>query len=293
MRQGRRARARRAPARAIRARCARVAPEPERMAGMGLHGERDILQRGEIGNSDVIWNERASPSRLRSWTGSAVMSRPSKWMRPASGAISPASWPISVVLPAPFGPMMACSSPAATSSATSSEATTPPKRLVRPSICEQRVSHGAPRDQHAVDAAAREEHDQQQHRSENDLPVFRRLHRTCRIRRLTTPIRRQRLLQQQERDRADHRAEHRAHAAQHRHHDQVAGAGPEHHRRADEVGVVGEQHAGKPAHHAGNDEAGRACSGRSGSRWRACAARSSARPGSPCRSARCTSRQTR
>ena len=33
-------------------------------------------------NSEVIWNERASPSRLRRWTGSAVMSPPSKRMLP-------------------------------------------------------------------------------------------------------------------------------------------------------------------------------------------------------------------
>src|SRR5690348_1119158 len=38
---------------------------------------------------------------------------------------------MSVVLPAPFGPISACTSPAATSSVTPSTATTPPKRLLR------------------------------------------------------------------------------------------------------------------------------------------------------------------
>ena len=32
---------------------------------MRLRGERDIVGRGEIRQQQVIWNERASPSRLR------------------------------------------------------------------------------------------------------------------------------------------------------------------------------------------------------------------------------------
>ncbi len=97
----------------------------------------------QSGNSEVIWNERASPSMLRRYTGSAVMSLPSNRMRPASGAISPVSWPISVVLPAPLGPITACNSPRSTASEIPSDAITPPKRLVRPSIFEQGLSHGA------------------------------------------------------------------------------------------------------------------------------------------------------
>src|SRR5947207_3860504 len=50
-------------------------------------------------------------------------------MRPISVASTPEIWPTSVVLPAPFGPMSACTSPRTTSSVTSSVATTPPKRL--------------------------------------------------------------------------------------------------------------------------------------------------------------------
>src|SRR5262249_53781988 len=92
-------------------------------------------------------------------------------MRPASGAISPASWLISVVLPAPFGPMIACSSPCGTASAIASEATTPPKRLLRPSISKSASATAHPGEQ-TVNAAAREQHDQQEQRTENDLPVF-------------------------------------------------------------------------------------------------------------------------
>src|SRR5436190_10519317 len=99
-------------------------------------------------------------------------------MRPAFGTISPQSWPISVVLPAPFGPMMACSSPFLTSSPTLSEAITPPKRLVRPSMASSASAMAfdlARRPgQHSIDAAAGEQRDQQQHRAEDELPVFTR-----------------------------------------------------------------------------------------------------------------------
>src|SRR5256885_16604647 len=57
------------------------------------------------------------------------MSRPSKKIAPASLPRLPEIWPISVVLPAPFGPIRACTSPRTTSSVTSSVATTPPKRF--------------------------------------------------------------------------------------------------------------------------------------------------------------------
>src|SRR5437762_12348100 len=60
------------------------------------------------------------------------MSAPLKRIRPISVASTPEIWPTSVVLPAPFGPMRACTSPRTTSSVTSSVATTPPKRLETP-----------------------------------------------------------------------------------------------------------------------------------------------------------------
>src|SRR5262245_46806876 len=128
------------------------------------------------------------------------MSRPSKRMRPASGASSPASWPISVVLPAPLGPMTACSSPFGTLSEIASEATTPPKRLLRPSISSM-ASGTARTHEQAVDAAAREQYDEQEDRADDDLPIFGDAG--------------QRLLQHQQRHRADHGPEHGAHAAEH------------------------------------------------------------------------------
>src|SRR5262245_63667980 len=100
-------------------------------------------------------------------------------MRPASGAISPASWPSNVVLPAPFGPMMACNSPLCTPSEIASDAMTPPNRLVRPSISSSvstRVSVTTHPRQQTVDATTREQHDQQEQRAEHDLPVFGHAH---------------------------------------------------------------------------------------------------------------------
>src|SRR3954447_25791433 len=104
------------------------------------------------------------------------MSRPSKRITPASGAISPVSCPISVLLPAPFGPMIACNSPGGIASEMPSEATTPPKRLVSPSIASS-ASATAHALQQAVNAAAREQHYQQEQRPEHALPILRDFHR--------------------------------------------------------------------------------------------------------------------
>src|SRR5258708_37935274 len=60
------------------------------------------------------------------------MSALSKTMRPMSVGSTPEIWPMSVVLPAPFGPISACTSPRTTSRVTSSVATTPPKRFEAP-----------------------------------------------------------------------------------------------------------------------------------------------------------------
>src|SRR5947209_3386198 len=119
------------------------------------------------------------------------MSRPAKRMRPACGASSPVSCPMSVVLPAPFGPMMACSSPSGTARVTSSEAVMPPNRLVSPSITSSGSAMTQP--QHAIDAAAGVEHDEQQQGPDDDLPVFGDAG--------------ERLFQHEQRDRADQRAE--------------------------------------------------------------------------------------
>jgi len=78
------------------------------------------------GKMEVIWNERPMPKRARCCTDSAVTGRPAKWMWPRSGRISPDNWPMSVLLPAPLGPISAWISPARTSRSTWSVASSPP-----------------------------------------------------------------------------------------------------------------------------------------------------------------------
>src|SRR5665213_4554455 len=99
------------------------------------------------------------------------MSRPASRMRPECGSNCPVSWLISVVLPAPFGPMMACNSPLATSSETLSVATMPPNRRTRLSTRSRGSATGKP-PQQTVDAAAPEQHDQQQQWTKDQRPVF-------------------------------------------------------------------------------------------------------------------------
>src|SRR6185437_2944443 len=191
-------------------------------------------------SSEVTWNERASPSALRRQAGKRVMSRPASETLPASGVSCPVNWLISVVLPAPFGPMMAWSSPRATSSETRSVATMPPKRRIR-SFTQSRGSATGQSPEQTRDAAAPEQHDEQEHRPHDQRPIFRDL--------------RQQFFQQEIDHGADHRAEQRAHAAQNHHHHEIARTGPVHHGRADEVGVDGKQRAGESAQGARDDEA--------------------------------------
>src|SRR5216684_4920681 len=120
-------------------------------------------------------------------------------MVPEFGNNCPVSWLIRVVLPAPFGPMIACNSPLMTSSERLSVARIPPNRRTRLSTRSKGSATAQPPEQ-AHDAAASEQYDQQQQRAHDQRPIFRHL--------------RQRLFQQEIDDRAQHRAEQRAHAAE-------------------------------------------------------------------------------
>src|SRR5579872_5099014 len=95
-------------------------------------------------------------------------------MVPAEGRNWPINWLISVVLPAPFGPMIACSSPLTMSSERLSVATMPPNRRTRFSMRSNGSATGQSPDQ-PENAAAPEQHDQQQQRSHDHGPVFRDL----------------------------------------------------------------------------------------------------------------------
>ena len=66
--------------------------------------------------------------------GSPVMSSPLNRMRPEVGRSTPVRQLKNVLLPAPFGPMMARISPRWTSKLTLLSAVSPPKRMVSPSV---------------------------------------------------------------------------------------------------------------------------------------------------------------
>src|SRR5262245_35941982 len=152
------------------------------------------------------------------------MSLPANRMRPESDTSCPLSCAIRVVFPAPFGPMTACSSPSGILRLSASVAIMPPKRLPRLFTCSKSaMTHLA---KQSVDAPAGEQHYQQQQWTKYDLPVFGDAG--------------EHLFQHQQRHRAEQRAKGRTHAAEHDHDDEIARAGPIHHRGADKIGVIGE-----------------------------------------------------
>src|SRR5207302_5630459 len=113
------------------------------------------------------------PSAARRAGPSRDMSAPAKRIVPESGLSSPESWPIRVVLPAPLGPITAWISPGATDSETPPVATRPPKRLVRPAVSSSASATAPPRGRkEAVKPGLREQHDQDQERSEHRLPML-------------------------------------------------------------------------------------------------------------------------
>src|SRR6185437_5672511 len=72
------------------------------------------------------------PTAARRCGGSRVISRPSNQIVPASGMTSPWSCAMSVVLPAPLGPITAWISPVFTDRLTLSDAASPPNRFDNP-----------------------------------------------------------------------------------------------------------------------------------------------------------------
>src|SRR6266480_2755740 len=197
------------------------------------------------GRTELTWNERANPSRARASTGMPVMSWPLNRMLPESGAISPEIWLISVVFPAPFGPMTACSSRGMTSSVRSSVTRRAPNDLR--SFSRRSTgsgTHDSPRQgaREAKEATAREQDDEHEHRAEDHLPVLGESGEP---------------LLGQEIDRSpDHRAVERAQAAKQHHHDQFARALPGHVGRTDKFRGIGEQEPGKACERPRNDVGG-------------------------------------
>src|SRR5574341_2311964 len=120
----------------------------------------------------VIWNERASPLRERAGAVRAVMSSPAKRMRPASGRRLPASWLISVVFPAPFGPMTACVSPSRTSRSTPSVARSAPNAFDKPRISSSASVIVPGSGQQPGEAAPEKQHRGEEEQPEEELPVL-------------------------------------------------------------------------------------------------------------------------
>src|ERR1041385_5308988 len=94
----------------------------------------------------------------------------SKNISPASARSAPEIWPTRVVLPAPFGPISACTSPARTSSVTASVATTPPKCLL--TLSRRSMLCGVFPIQQTGDALRREEHDDEEHEADAETGVL-------------------------------------------------------------------------------------------------------------------------
>ena len=84
-----------------------------------------------VGKMFVSWNERPMPRRARAAAPRRVTSSPLNQTRPAVGRYWPESRLKSVVLPAPFGPMIDLSVQGAMSRDTRSTAACPPNRIVR------------------------------------------------------------------------------------------------------------------------------------------------------------------
>src|SRR4051812_5390919 len=169
-------------------------------------------------------------------------------MVPTSVWRLPEICPMSVVFPAPLGPMRACTSPSAISSATLSVATTPPKRFVTlfsSSIFSSRNETG--------NALRREEHDDEQDDADAQAGVLLVIRRDLR-----EPGKRvigYDVLEPEEHGRADYAAPEVTDAAEDHHDHEGPGLQPVQHVRIHVLAMAREQCAGKSARGPGHDEA--------------------------------------
>src|SRR5690606_37086502 len=120
------------------------------MIAVSLAAERSILMAGRPAaawaarrtfsstvrerSKFVRWNEQPTPRRVMRHAGWPLTSTPSRWMVPELGGKCPDSRLTSVDLPAPLGPMMACSSPRCRRKDTFLTAARPPKLRPRPLV---------------------------------------------------------------------------------------------------------------------------------------------------------------
>src|SRR5215470_10024352 len=160
------------------------------------------------------------PSRAMRSAESPAISRSSKRMAPALGARSPDSMLMSVVLPAPLGPITACTSPRRSSSETSLTAARPPNCLE--SSVTRRIGSVIGDLGRAAALAQREPADaarQQQHRENDQHPHGQQ---PMLVEAVEDRLVGQKILQQREREGAEDRAEERADAAEDHHHQDAA-----------------------------------------------------------------------
>ena len=104
----------------------------KRRALRACTANRRFSQTDSAGNRLVIWKERANPCFTTCSAGRPAIGVVSRTMRPASGANMPEMVLNRVVLPAPFGPISACSLRSASVRSTPATAVNPPKRLNTP-----------------------------------------------------------------------------------------------------------------------------------------------------------------
>src|SRR5437016_1767179 len=123
----------------------------------------------------VRWKARATPSRQISWGGRPVMSRPFRRTVPESGR----RWPVmrlkKVVLPAPFGPIVAQIERCGTTSVTPATAWKPANalRTSRTSSTPHPFDPADQAPQGAHDAAGEQEEQGDQEGPQDERPVFR------------------------------------------------------------------------------------------------------------------------
>src|SRR5258708_15443881 len=168
------------------------------------------------------------------------MSRPSKRIAPLSLPRLPEIWPIKVVLPAPFGPIRACTSPRFTSSVTSSVAITPPKRFET-----SFSSSMLPPREHAGDAVGSEEHDRKQRGADPQACVLL-IVGEYRGEPVDAVVGDQ-VLEPEQRRRADHPAPEPSHAAHDHHHHERARLRPVQHVRVHVLAVARHEAPPEPA----------------------------------------------
>src|SRR5574341_1628973 len=190
----------------------------------------------------VRWKERPIPRRHTSWGGRPVMSRPSRSTAPASGR----RWPVmrlkSVVLPAPFGPMIAAIRARATRKLTPPTASKPSKafRTSRTS------STPGPREpahagvERADDAAREREEQHDEDGAQDERPVL--------------GVGGDLLVQHEQDERADGGAVEVSYAHGDRHDLHLGGLGPVREVREDAAVEDAEERAGEAGEGAGDDE---------------------------------------